>query len=542
MFHGCLSPPSTTIHTFNPPVLDQHILTRLSGQDICDTTLKNLQGDGADRDVSRWAENAGLRRRLEMLKEYLPPDMRELVAQALKKLPTSTSASYSRPATVTFTAPTVAAPVNPVLQAQIGLTVKTSLPSSDPTEQPASDEDTDESDAEDLAGRTMHRLFAYYAGDSVDVEREAARRWLPSSQPSGSSQPSEGDYASQDEVLVENRGTEEHEDWDVEQLSAERLVNAGSATLPLTPRSSPWPGLKTTVPIPKISRTSKHDENDSTEALPRTPLSRPSVDTFLVTPRPTRSPRKQANTSSSPINIQTVASSRLPESSRPYTVLSALSDGQHERLGCGLVGLNNTMQRAPALDSVSQLRKRTASSLSPPLVREASKALRYAKRARVCGDHELPMATTSATEIPRASSSTRLPGSSARQLQTAISRKPILPRADSTRSITRSSSKTVRPRAGEKDIVAQLQQAWGASSGHLVESQHIPKEAVTTSKGTEEIGCSTAAKEANGQDGVNWERSRQIQDQVAARLRVGERITIPGLSCLESQSPTSSRS
>ncbi|KII95048.1 hypothetical protein PLICRDRAFT_693326 [Plicaturopsis crispa FD-325 SS-3] len=103
-------------------------------EDVRYAEVKNLEGDGAQEAVDRWADSGKMTQKLSFLREYLTGRERQLVDRVLAKKGQAPSP-----------APQVRSPLRKRVYGE-------------------SDEDTDDGDADDERGRTAHKLFAGLAG------------------------------------------------------------------------------------------------------------------------------------------------------------------------------------------------------------------------------------------------------------------------------------------------------------------------------------------------------------------------------------------
>jgi hypothetical protein len=148
MFVGCLSENGNADAKKLSP-----FISKLLDEDE-DVAIKNLIGCGDVAGLARrWADSGSTRRKLEIAREYLKPPERVIVDRVLG---TSVSYRHSPPSMVNK------GKEKAIQELRYG-----------------TDDDTDEDDADDERGRTAHRLFASLAG--VD-EKETS--WWYSSSPS----------------------------------------------------------------------------------------------------------------------------------------------------------------------------------------------------------------------------------------------------------------------------------------------------------------------------------------------------------------------
>ncbi|KDQ51247.1 hypothetical protein JAAARDRAFT_211212 [Jaapia argillacea MUCL 33604] len=245
IFEDCLSPRSPG-PTRRREISAGSDVVEVMKDDIGDTALKNLEGRGALEEAERWAEDGKLRRKLEVMRGYLPAGSSEcaLVSRLLRGTGV------------------------PEVDGSDGCEGGGHVHSENDKgkgkveakswwygrkEKGDSDQETDEGDVDDERGRTAHRLFF---SESLEKGEKNGKWWVSSS-------PFRSD------------GSEEMEAEGIRDVVGEpmtpRLSLRGKG-IPLTPSSRPHPGpSKLLVPdegrsnyilsTPQTRRTSQQQPN-----------------------------------------------------------------------------------------------------------------------------------------------------------------------------------------------------------------------------------------------------------------------------------------
>ena len=85
MFAGCLADASSKDLPSSAPStteLNELDATVRGGEDYEDVAFKNLEGDGAREMAEKWADSGRIRRKLAVVKQYLPGPLRHKIGRA----------------------------------------------------------------------------------------------------------------------------------------------------------------------------------------------------------------------------------------------------------------------------------------------------------------------------------------------------------------------------------------------------------------------------------------------------------------------------
>ena len=166
MFSHCLHPSaqssaSNSQHRFE---ITGHDRLTSDAQDDVDVALKNLVGDGATNAAQRWADHGRLLEKLAIVRDYLGKGEHDVVDKLL-----NTDRS-----TRLVSAETHSDPPEDRTPGDKGKGKRTNMARYYAQE---SEEDTEFGDSDDERGRTAHKLFASLAG--IDEEDKENKWWSP---------------------------------------------------------------------------------------------------------------------------------------------------------------------------------------------------------------------------------------------------------------------------------------------------------------------------------------------------------------------------
>ncbi|PCH39848.1 hypothetical protein WOLCODRAFT_131092 [Wolfiporia cocos MD-104 SS10] len=181
MFEGCLAPQDTsaTIPPEESTDIDPDELARdlLASENTHENVaLKNLEGEGAEEIAKRWAESDKIRRKLEVMRQFLKGPKLTLVERILRGSPVAQDAFAAKepasPAVSQVARPTCGMKKAPrggrASREETAAAMARLRTASRVFSRRDSDDETEDGDAEEERARTAHYLFAAQAGISVD--------------------------------------------------------------------------------------------------------------------------------------------------------------------------------------------------------------------------------------------------------------------------------------------------------------------------------------------------------------------------------------
>ncbi|KAF8075305.1 beta-lactamase-like protein [Lyophyllum atratum] len=557
MFADCLHPDGGVVGIPDAQLdLDILIKEDMSGEDV---SLKNLIGEGAADVAERWAENTHIKKKLEILSEYLEPAESDKMARIFG-LPRR-SVGHSSPG---VTGPVIRSP-------RKGKGKERAVDSED---------ESDNGWSDDERGKTAHRLFAGLAG----VEGIKDYEWWLSSSPAPS-------QAGRDDQGI------------LYQLEAETKklptptpeINQPGPSVPwntrLTPVSSPLrprqrgpapalryntPGKKRLVnpdnspphtPTPRptkraaygakghslaspiclssspvglpefLTRRSGHGSAQKTTAV--APEPQPVASGSRVAPlvlRKATTPRPARATVCHGIHDPVPSTSRLPPSSPPAFLPSS-----------PLIEVKNLSRKSPppkADDIASKEKSQTSSEHSPADLHAAQKDENEAKAAST--SRASPQPSTPLRKRRRPSLSKPVISASRRTL-TSSSPSPRTPgRASSSDVRAQRLRIAERLAAARPDLVAptyagKRTRLLARSAGRIRPPPQVHEEessrGVVGREGVQGAPTMFSFETVDDDDGgMDWDRSRDLAEALRADVRNGRRPMLPPLLCAESQS------
>lgn len=482
MFADCLSGGSVSItddsflepNNINPGL----ILEPKSGDEHIDVALKNLVGDGAIDVAERWADNGRMRKKLKIARRWLTGNTRALVDELLG--PSDDEGNNTCPTPTTR---------GPILN---------------PYGPDCSDDETDFGASDDERGRTAHILFSALSGIPYEEMPLSSRPRLTDSDM---------------EVDVEQAGLEAHGPTSplVKRPRRNRLTPESSPVRQFRPKMQNK-GKNRAFPHPSASPKPSH--HLKTPSVPIASSSKPSglLDSAWI-----RDPR-----------AETIRNTKLvvPPLTDVNNILFGTTDIPSEDLPMQVV-------------KKRKINVSTFASVFPPTVPMALPRKNpeqgenidvvKARTAPLDGDQHLP---TLPENFNQASGSTRdhtskavLDSASTKRTRSRSRRDP---KVQSERQKIASRLIRARPDLAAAGVHARQNVQTTAARGGLVIPNISPSELSTVQHDKKEVRSFETVDEDG--DGLDWDRSRELVEMFTAEVVNGQKVVLPRLMCLESQS------
>ncbi|EIN13048.1 hypothetical protein PUNSTDRAFT_141568 [Punctularia strigosozonata HHB-11173 SS5] len=445
-----------------------------------DAALKNLEGADADDHAAVWAEQSGVRKRLEQMRHTLDGRAKVVVEEVLGRMP-----ELDVEETV------VAGEDGGEKKAGRGMAIAAD-----------SDEETED---DDERGRTAHKLFAALAGvDSDDPIR--------SPQPSSQVSKAAADSPPSPAMDVDDHPHEMQEQCfkGIVSETASNLRHDGSRRLPPTPLTSPLGD-----PGPSTLRHCRFNDD-------KTPKTIPACRSPMRSALPTRTPQRVAL-----LKDGTERRTSVPRRIRhetPFVDLNNIPSQPHTpaKRAFSSGSPSPTCKRRRPWDTrfdstprASDLQPGRLLSVSPeiPMIR-----LRPSSDEQKSGCADAPSISLPATSLPSSE------GNRARR-----------ERRRATAERRKSLTENLRRAAGNNPLQPlrrrlSPQQHPPCYSGSMNEGG--PRDKVLF--GTAGLAASSSTVEYRGDQAMDWDRGRELRDSVRAQVSVGLRPILPTLSCLDS--------
>ncbi|KNZ74955.1 Protein artemis [Termitomyces sp. J132] len=477
MFADCLH--------FEPSVVDipdVELDLTSDGQDVVDEDvyMKNLVGEGAAAVAERWAEKYHLRKKLDILSEYLELDMYDKMARifGLPRQP------------VPLLSPKVAVSYPPKRKGK-----ERAIDSED---------ETDNGWSDDERGKTAHQLFASIAG----IEASNEHLWWVSSSPVPSQdETDQGDIL--EPVLMEQGS-----------IPTPSKANQPGPSVPwtsrLTPRSSPVQLKKrSTAPVLLNVTPIKQRASPTTRSKPsRTPQARTPITAQL----PPSSPHIYVSSPSPLVEVKNVtgkgAASPLPIEDSPFSI---------KLIGISYSSANFIHDNGENDDTLPQIAKsfgkRTVCDSSP---QQGTPCRKRNKR------HPSSKPSDGAKDYASVSRAEANPSSS-RRGQLRKQRLRIAERLVEARpDLINPSYAAKRTKLLARSVGSPSFQLHPHGMSGNDESQTSTSRMVTS-----EILSFRTVDDGDG--GMDWDRSRELAAALRADVLRGRRLMLPALACVESQ-------
>lgn len=555
MFSHCLHPSAQALPPCGPSShlrlgVTGHDQLTVDAQNDVDVALKNLVGDGAADAAQRWADHGKLLKKISVVRGYLGEEERDIVDKLL-----GTDRSTRRVS---------GEPLFDPPERTFGDKGKGKETITARYYVRESEEDTDFGDSDDERGRTAHTLFASLAG--IDTEDKENVWWF-------SSPPSEQDVdISQDLLNAGNKGRGEpvgDGSWRLNRLTpaVSSPIRAppsklGSKSCNVTPRQSQ-------LGVSVRKKAAAH--NKASPAIPGTP----NPSRFITRGTGGHSlPSPICLLYSSPV-VPAKGRRQIPEQMKPS------ADPSHARPALpkppattsnarNIKNARNILIRETALKICDHQSENSASSSAPPPTSFVLNARpnTSAKRKHLT-DEWLSLAPGGSKKRRVTSSINVQPGIALHQINDAV----VSTWAISSKEVINSNPEIQIP-SGEGfirteheklalerlDISQQLANAYP----HLVAPSYKEKRAKQLAKLTKKERGREAANVINrcetvkttnqrlvqsqtifsfetvddDDGGMDWNRSRQLADDLREAIANGRRPVLPSLKCAQTPSPS----